>query len=201
MNPVLAIKGKSCTPAPVILNGWKHHQGFLILQIQKWASAHERTFPLFIAKLKMLGDSQFDLYTGKMSPEEIVHDLTTTLKGFKAYEFDSYTRWIESSTQLFWQLSVSDDSEWTLRKGDSEDFYIHIHPARYSKHTQRFKANPLRTALATLIMANMRHEKPGLQLMNEVRRNYLALSDVTKPMAKEIFSFLNHFARIADVPH
>ncbi len=201
MNPVVAIKGKSCTSAPVMLNGWKHHQGFLVSQIRKWAGSDERTFPLCIAKLKMLGDSQFDLYTGSMPPEEIASDLTDTLKGFRAYSPDSYYRWIESSPQLFWQLSISDHSEWTMRKGDSEEFYIHIHPARYSKHTRRLKSNPLRTGLATLILANMRNEKPGLALMNEVRRNYLALSDVTKPMAKEIFSLLNHFARIADVPH
>ncbi len=201
MNPAVSIQTKSCTEPPVMLNGWKHHLGFLVVQVQSWTRKPEQMFPLFVAKLQMLGVSQFDIYKGKMTPEAIADDLTDTLKGFRAIEKDAFFRWIDSSTQLFWQLGVSDGSEWTLRKGDDDAHYIHIHPSRHSIHTGRFKANHLRTALAVLVMANMRDEKPGLPLMNEVRQDYMGLSKVTKPLAKEIFSTLNAFARLADVPH
>lgn len=201
MEVISAIKGKSCAPAPFMLNGWKHHMAFLMGQLQTWSRKPEQLFPLFVAKLKMLGDSQFDIYTGDLSPTEIASELEETLRGYRAFEQDSYHRWIESSTQLFWQLNISDGSEWTLRQGDDEDHYIHIHPARYSRHGKRLKGNHLRTGLATLIMAAMRSEKPSLPLMNEVRANFLGLSKVTKPMAREIFSTLNEFARLAGIPH
>ncbi len=196
-----AIKSKSCAQEPVMLNGWKHHVGFVLDQLRKWSKKPEQAFPLFVAKLKMLGDSQFDMYTGEMAPDKIGHDLVNTLMGFRVYDRTSYFRWIDSSNQLFWQLPVSDGSEWTLRKGDNEDYYIHIHPSRHSKHTQRLKASHFRTALATLIMANMRGEKPGLQLMNNVRCDFLGMSAVAKPMAKEIFATLNAYAKMADIPH
>lgn len=195
------IKVVSCVEAPFMLNGWKHHMGFLVSQIRKWTTKPEQLYPLFVAKLKVLGDSLFDIYTGKLDPGQIAAELTTTLQGFHVFEKEAYTRWIDSSSQLFWQLSVSDGSEWTMRHGDAEEFYIHIHPARHGLHTERLKANQLRTALATLILANMRGEQPNMPLMNHVRQDFLGLSRVTKPMAREIFTLMNGMAKIADVPH
>lgn len=195
------IKVVSCTEAPFMLNGWKHHMGFLAFQIRKWTAKPEQLYPLFVAKLKVLGDSLFDIYTGKLDPGQITAELTTTLQGFHVFDKEAYTRWIDSSSQLFWQLSISDGSEWTMRHGDSEEFYIHIHPARHSLYSERLKANQLRTALATLILANMRGEQPNMRILNQVRQDYLGLSRVTKPMAKEIFILMNSMAKIANVPH
>ncbi len=201
MHATRIIQQISCTEPPVMLNGWKHHIGYLINQTSKWIHKPEQMFPLFVTKLKMMGESQFDLYTGYMEPAAIANELTDTLKGFRAYEQQAYFRWVDSSTNLYWQLPVSDGSEWTLRKGETDDYYIHIHPSRQSKHTQRLKANHLRTALATLVMAAMQDVKPDFPLLNRVRREYLGLSDVSKPMAKEIFTTLNNFASIAELPH
>ncbi len=201
MHAPTAIKVVSCTEAPVMLNGWKHHMGFLVSQIRKWTVKPEQLYPLFVAKLKVLGDSLFDIYTGKLEPGQISAELTESLQGFHVFEKDAYTRWIDSSSQLFWQLSISDGSEWTMRHGDSEEFYIHIHPARHGLHTERLKANQLRTALATLMLANMRGQQPNMPLLNHVRQDFLGLSRVTKPMAKEIFALMNGMAKIADVPH
>lgn len=193
------IKSKSCTAPPVLLNGWKHHQRFLIDQIQNWTKKPEQLFPLFIAKLKMLGESQFDLYSGKLSPDEIANDITETLTGFNVYEPEAYRQWIERSNQLFWQVTVSDGSEWTLRLGDDEDYYIHIHPARHALYTSRLKGNPLRTALSTLVFAAMRKEKPSMNVLNKVRTEYLGLSAVTRPMTKEIFTLVNQMADLAEI--
>ena len=196
------LASKSCAQPPVMLNGWKHHTSFLLDQVKRWVKKPEQLFPLFVAKLKMLGDSQFDIYSGKLSPDEIARDVTEILKGFKVYEREAYFQWIERSPQLFWQVNISDGSEWTLRQGDeTHDCYIHIHPARHSKYTYRLKANQLRTALATLVMANMLNEKPSLLLLNKVRQEYLGLSPVTKPLAREIFGVLNDIAKQAGVDH
>lgn len=201
-TPVNKLKGKSCTEPPVMLNGWKHHHAFLLEQVRRWVEKPEQLFPLFVAKLKMLGESQFDIYSGSLTPDEIAGDIIDTLKGFNVYEQDAYFQWIERSNQLFWQVSISDGSEWTLRQGDEPgEFYIHIHPSRHSKYTRRMKANHLRTALSTLIMANMRKEKPGLALLNKVRQEFLGLSPVTKPLAREIFATLNEVAAEAGVDH
>lgn len=185
-----------------MLNGWKHHNAFILDQVTRWVQKPEQLFPLFVAKLKMLGESQFDTYTGDLSPEAIANDVSNILDGFKVYERDAYLQWIERSPQLFWQVTISDGSEWTLRQGDeSEEYYIHIHPSRHSKYCYRLKANQLRTALSTLVMANMRKEKPCMPLLNKVRQEYLGLSPVSKPLAKEIFSVLNDIAKQAGVFH
>ncbi len=193
------IKSKSCTEPPVLLNGWKHHQRFLIGQIQNWVKKPEQLFPLFVAKLKVLGESQFDLYSGKLSPEEIAHDVTEKLIGFNVYEPEAYRQWIERSNQLFWQVTVSDGSEWTLRQGEDAVYYVHIHPARHALYTERIKANPMRSALSTLVLAAMRKEKPGMALLNKVRTEYLGLSALTKPMSKEIFTDLNQMMSLAEI--
>jgi hypothetical protein len=88
------LKSKSCAAPPVMLNGWKHHTAFLLDQVRRWAKKPEQLFPLFVAKLKMLGDSQFDIYNGDLSPDEIANDVKNILKGFNVYERDSYTQWI-----------------------------------------------------------------------------------------------------------
>ncbi len=195
------VKTISCTNPPIMFNGWKHHLGFLAGAVRKWAAKPEQLFPLFVAKTKTLGESQFDLYTGGMTPDEIAHDIVNTLLGFKAYEKEDYFRWIDSSNQLFWQITVSDGSEWILRKNEDHDSaYIHLHPAHHSRLTRRMKGNHLRTAISTLIMANMRNDKPGLPLMNEVRQNYLGLSKISKPMAREIFATLIFFSKEAGLP-
>ncbi len=193
------IKSKSCTEPPVLLNGWKHHQHFLLDQVRKWVIKPEQLFPLFVAKLNMLGESQFDIYSGKLLPEEITHDITETLIGFDVYEPEAYRNWIERSNQMFWQVTVSDGSEWTLRQGEDEDYYIHIHPARHALYTSRLKANPTRSALCTLVYAAMRKEKPGMILLNKVRTEYLGLSAVSKPMSKEIFTLLNQMVQLAKI--
>ncbi len=193
------IKGKSCTEPPVLLNGWKHHQHFLLDQIRRWVNKPEQLFPLFVAKLQLLGESQFDLYSGKLLPEEISRDISKTLKGFDVYEPEAFRNWIERSTQLYWQITISDGSEWTLRQGDLPGYYIHIHPARHALYTSRLKANPTRSALSTLVLAAMRKEKPGMVLLNKVRTEYLGLSAVTKPMSKEIFTLLNQMVQLAEI--
>ncbi len=200
------IKCISCLEPPIMLNGWKHHMGFLLNEIRKWSAKAEPIFPLFAAKLQVLGDSQFDMYTGSLQPETIANDLSETLMGFRAFDKEGYIRWVESSNHLFWQLEISDGSEWTMRINDpnedaNENYYIHIHPSRHSKYSRRIKGNHLRTALATLILANMRGEKPGLPLMNQVRKDFLGLSTISKPLAKEIFATLNYIASEAGVDH
>ncbi len=202
MTTVQILKSKSCTNPPIMLNGWKHHNAFLLDQVRGWVQKPEQLFPLFVAKLKMLGESQFDIYSGDLSPGAISHDVSNILEGFNVFEREAYMQWIERSPQLFWQVTISDGSEWTLRQGDdSEEFFIHIHPSRYSKFCYRLKANQLRTALSTLVIANMRKEKPCMPLLNKVRQEYLGLSPVSKPLAKEIFSILNDIAKQAGVYH
>lgn len=195
------VKTISCISPPIMFNGWKHHLGFLSGALRNWAARPEQLFPLFVAKTKTLGESQFDLYVGEMTPEEIAHDIVNILLGFRAYEKEDYFRWIDSSNQLFWQITVSDGSEWILRKNEDHDSaYIHLHPAHHSRLTRRIKGNHLRTAVSTLILANMRNEKPGMSLLNEVRQNYLGLSKVSKPLAREIFSTLTFLAEEAGLP-
>ena len=77
------------------------------------------------------------------------------------------------------KISIDDGSVWTMLKGISDNYYIHIHPARFSPHTIRVKANPWKSAIASLIYAHL-NEKNACDsfVINESRKIYAGLEPV-----------------------
>ena len=61
----------SCVSPPVLLNGWKHHLGFVSDRLNQWVRESPGNFPGLVDGLKCLGAAQFDLYTGALAPAEI----------------------------------------------------------------------------------------------------------------------------------
>ncbi len=177
---------KSCVPPPVMLNGWKHHLGFVISQLRKLEERNPDDFEGFVQKLKMLGGSQFDLYTGSLSPGEIGREALLHLKNNPVLNPDAYKSWLKAGQAGYREAVFSDKSTWTFLEGDDETFFIHIHPSRYSKHSRRVKANNFRSALAVLAYAFFQRREPGLEMLNYVRHQYLGLPVLPSVFARSI---------------
>jgi hypothetical protein len=88
-----------------------------------------------------------DIYTGLLSIRSIFMEAEEFLKKKNITERKSYSVWTGARVDSFRTISLSDDSQWTLKCHDNPLRYIHIFPARNSRHTFRVKANTLKSAL------------------------------------------------------
>ncbi|HSV88080.1 MAG TPA: hypothetical protein VLH61_05515 [Bacteroidales bacterium] len=171
----------SCVPAPFWLNGWKHHMGFLCSELAS-LPVGEINLQSFCKKLKSMGSSVSDLYTGSLSPSTIAGQIGTQLKAIGKFEYLPYQNWIQLSPGKYCEISLSDKSKWTLLTGNEPDFYLHLHPSRYSENTIRVKANLLKSAVAMLAFEKINpvslQNKSDFELINQLRKQFLDLSPV-----------------------
>jgi hypothetical protein len=159
-------------PQPINFNCWKHHTEFIKRQIESVKKLSD------LIKLKKLllkiGESQMDLYFGVHTPSEISEQIIKQLEKRNVLSKESYTFWLNDRGLDYKLLSLSDDSIWTLRKGNDNRRYVHIHPGRYSPHTRRVKAPTLKTAIFTLCYEKVSAPKMKTRdLMNLIRKEYL----------------------------
>lgn len=165
------------TYSPFKLNCWKHHAGFIAKQIKQIKNEEElKIIPSLLLKI---GKSRMDLYLGKLTPSEITKFIKKFLKKNKFFKYDSYEQWLFSEDNEYRLIILPDKSTWTLRMGDQEENYIHIHPGRYSAHTIRVRALTLKTAIC--VMASIKVNKnlsPELELINNVRKEILGVAPV-----------------------
>lgn len=154
----------------VIFNTLKHHTGAIaefVNNTQVNNLSHS---------LKLLGNSQMDLYYGALPVNALIEEVLQQLSVLNIDIPERYYHWLlqKDNHQL---LTLSDTSVWVLLKGLDDQQYIHIHPARYSPHTLRVTANVLKTVVAcgVCIKAN---EINGIdtEAVNYVRKKYLTLS-------------------------
>lgn len=124
----------------IIFNALKHHIGY----IREWASSIDKA--VLPQSLLKIGASQMDVYYGNLSVEAIEKEVIYQLKHQGIFEEKAFIAYINASNGFF-ELTLSDTSEWTLRQGNLTDGYIHIHPSRYAPYTLRVKAGILKTAI------------------------------------------------------
>ena len=127
----------------ILFNALKHHRGFIRRQLQ------DVTMNVLPERLKVLGNSQMDIYYGVLDLpalfSEVVHILTATGLSDEA----GYLQRLKDSGGYI-EITLSDSSRWILLHGIEPGRYIHLHPARYSPHSIRVKATVLKTALACM---------------------------------------------------
>jgi len=83
-------------------------------------------------------------------------------------------------------MQLCDESIWTFLKGDDEKRYIHIHPARNSKHNLSVNANSLKTAIAVLAAAQAEGGDPmDLVPINQIRVDLLGMPPLKKIFPKK----------------
>lgn len=177
---------------PVLFNPWKHHKAFILESIDRFAEVEGET-SLLRSGLLMIGNSVSDLYLGNMTVPEIENNAIELLKSHQRLSLDAFKLWLASAGN-YRVLEFKDSSLWTFRLGESIENYVHIHPARYSPHTVRVKAQSLKTAIASLILCRRLNRRPSLDLVNQARTSILNLSPlkaVDKGLARMLSLFGN----------
>lgn len=159
-------------PFPVIFNCWKHHAGFINGQIKLIGSENE--IACLKSMLLKIGESQMDLYFGKLSPKEISELIINSLKSKKVFFLHKYQKWLLDEGNDYRLVTLKDKSIWTLRFTENTERYIHIHPGRYSPFTVRVKATTVKTAI--LVLAVIKTGEPNsinTEQINKIRQKYL----------------------------
>ncbi len=115
-----------------------------------------------------------DLYTGKLTPNEISDSIIKFLLKKKLLERINFNYWLHQEGKEYKVIELKDKSRWTLRIGEEQGRHIHIHPSRYSPSTIRIRAVSLKTTILYLVLRNKEFDTiPNLQLLNKIRKDYL----------------------------
>jgi hypothetical protein len=161
-------------PKPIALNCWKHHLGFVIQQLNNQTSYSGNE--IFIREIvQFIGESQFDFYTGSLDVYSISHEVINQLKLLEVVNLADYRAWICSEGNDYKCISLSDGSSWTLRLGQNDDRYIHLHPSRHSKKTIRVKNSTLKTVYAMLFYYGLTNASISIEKVNYVRSKFVKL--------------------------
>lgn len=159
-------------PLPINFNCWKHHAGFIKKQIESVKEIKELD-QLKVYLLK-IGESQMDLYFGRLSPSDISEQILSALHRIKIFESEQYKNWLSKDGKDFQLVELRDNSVWTLRLNDNIRRYVHIHPGRYSQHTVRVNATTLRTTIFLLVIEKLGEINPfEIETVNSIRKRYL----------------------------
>lgn len=159
-------------PSPINLNCWKHQAGFIKKQISLVKS--EKDIEKIKSSLLKIGESQMDLYFGKLTTADISKQIISHLKKGKNLDLDKYINWLKDDGSDYKLVQLSDKSIWTLRLSENKERYMHIHPGRYSPHTIRAKAITLKTAILILCFEQAGElEIVNTEAINQIRKEYL----------------------------
>ncbi|MEJ2505980.1 MAG: hypothetical protein P8Y81_06935 [Ignavibacteriaceae bacterium] len=162
-------------PPPVNLNCWKHHAGFIKEQIH--LIAHKKISEPGLKKILLtIGESQMDIYLGKLTSTQIAKGITETLKKNFKFKLNNYSKWLSEEKKDYKLLTISDKSVWTLRLGKDQERYIHIHPGRCSPLTIRVKSSTLKTYILSEVFSIDKETKQDeLMYINKLRVGFLNL--------------------------
>lgn len=133
---------------PFRFNPLKHHLEW-IRDFTEWKA--EYSGPSLIKEIRHIGTSVMDVYTGRLTIEEILMQITETLENEGFLSRSSFSAWAGKAYPDFRLATLSDGSQWILKYNSDENRYIHLFPARSSPHTFRVKANTLKSAILYII--------------------------------------------------
>lgn len=184
----------SATLPPVWFNAWKHHRGFLCQQINQYSPSEQGALNNFFTSLNLLGSSVSDLYTGELSVAAIREEIVAEVRKLGVDSAEDYVTWIQQSEGFYQELILRDGSCWTLLIGNKQEYFIHIHPSRYSLHSIRVKTTLMRTALALLIWKkHFSLSETDHLIINRIRREHLALSPLKPQQSEGIYRIMALF--------
>lgn len=162
-------------PVPITFNPQKHHFRFLLNEIEYW-----KTIDLLEVEkdLLLIGNNLIDFYQGYLSVAEICEESVHYFHQKKIMEEEQFIKWMNATA--YKKILLSDQSEWLIKKGNSNTRFIHIHPAKFSKHTIRVKATSLKTVIALLIhsVSIQNSLSKNLEAINTVREKIPGLSPI-----------------------
>ncbi len=153
----------------ILFHYFKHH----LTYIKAWMQNNSSLNPGAITAIKTLGNSQLDMYSGQLSVNNILEEVSSHLQAGGINDIIEYRQWIDDGFRL---CTLSDGAGFTLRFINHEKF-AHIHPARHTPHALRIKANALKSMICYMLLTN-NNEPINIKLLNEIRQQYLQLSPV-----------------------
>lgn len=168
---------------PILFNPYKHHLNFLREEIGRCLNSND--FNIY-KMLHYIGSNCFDLYAGSLLIDEIYAEILNYHEIKNSSTKEDYINWL--GKKGFRKITLSDGSKWLLKQGIQEEKYIHIHPAKYSSHSIRIRANTLKTAICLRLFYNQ--TDLSLETINEIRDSKLGLPPVKS---------LNSGSRIIDL--
>jgi hypothetical protein len=134
-------------PEPFLFNPMKHHLGFIKDFVNFHIDNTITDIQSLTKDIRHVGRSVMDIYTGLLSIGSICTEAEELLTKKNITGREAYSVWTGTMESSFRTISLSDDSQWTLKYHDNPLRYMHIFPARNSRHTFRVKANTLKSAL------------------------------------------------------
>lgn len=169
---------ENCTiPLPIKFNCWKHHALFIKKELRKFKS--DAQIKELQSLLLKIGESQMDLYFGKLTPVEIGIQTVNYLSSNSIKNRKKFTDWLYRAETEYQIIVLKDKSVWTLRNGNEEKRFVHIHPGRYSPNTIRVKALTLKSVICVLAYLRIQSfHSVDIGLINEVRKKYLNASPI-----------------------
>ena len=133
---------------PFLFNPLKHHLGFIREFIYKRTEGDTNSDNKnLIKELNHIGTSVMDVYSGSLSIDNICKEVKAFLDQKEISGIEQFSLWAGQKINDFRIISLSDTSQWTLKYHDNNMRFVHIFPARSSKHTFRVKSNTLKSAL------------------------------------------------------
>ncbi len=180
-------------PKPIAFNCWKHHLGYVRNVLDKQTN-YSKNDTFLREIVQFIGESQFDYYLGTLDVFSISNEVIDYLKSVKAFSHNDFKEWLASEGADYRCISLSDGSNWTLRLGQGDDRYIHIHPSRHSKKTIRLKSSSLKTAYVFLFYYGLSDAEISIAKVNHVRNKFAKLPPLklTSPLAA-ISRIINFF--------
>jgi hypothetical protein len=134
-------------PEPFVFNPLKHHLGFIKEFINASIDNPNSDIQMLTKDLKHIGTSVMDIYTGTLPIRTICSESEEFLRKKDILSRKAFSVWTGTKFDCFRIISLSDNSQWTLKFRDNKERFVHIFPARNSQHTFRVKSNTLKSAL------------------------------------------------------
>jgi hypothetical protein len=172
------------TPAPVLLNTWKHHAATLRQRIRETVAAGPKALELLADQLVVIGTELMDLYTGDLTPAEIGGRVIEQLRAGNRLDRAEYRAWVEAEGGYGVLTFAEDGSRWVVRYAAEDERYVHLHPARWAPRTCRVRANVLKTAILVHAYVGVHGGDPmDRATVNVVRRDYLGLAPIGRDLS------------------
>lgn len=162
-------------PLPIQYNPYKHHFRFLLNELTDWQKSN---WSLTEKTMLSIGNNLFDFYLGELTSEQVCEASLNYFEIKNITTKTAFNNWLGNSE---WKkIVLPDDSRWLIKKGNQPDRYIHIHPAKFSKHTIRVRATTLKTVLTLCVhkIPILEDAELNLQAVNQHRISYLKLSPI-----------------------
>lgn len=134
-------------PEPFLFNPIKHHLGFIKDFINLNIDKPSTDIQSLTRDIRHIGTSVMDIYKGSLPVGNICIEAEEFLKKKDILTSERFSIWAGTKTECFRIFALSDGSQWTLKFHDNPQRFVHIFPARNSRHTFRVKSNTLKSAL------------------------------------------------------